>query len=291
MFNRYIHGAVILTVSLCLITFGGATYSFKVVVKYPFSSGHFDTLGNWVSDSLVRRREIKVTIYRTGMIENLSQEQITDNKGETIFTFSNWHDGTVVDIANLQQMDIEFPNTDKVIRVGGAITFEPLKFEFVEFKVRAEIPIILPMTVYTKMDTVGAGPCTYAFAIITDLHIAEGKKKQRHIIGSDTLWLQDFGSPGFNDSDNDPNETTSAIENNENIVTKINQLMGPGYNYPIKYVVCLGDITSTSERSEYQRAKKVLVAMGSNLNIITNHGTRVAGINYGVVKGDIFEIG
>ncbi|MEO0185792.1 MAG: PKD domain-containing protein [candidate division WOR-3 bacterium] len=223
----------------------------------------------------MRYREIKATIYRTGLTENLSQETITDNKGEAIFIFSKWHDGISVDSTNVQQMDIEFPNTDKVIRVGKAINFEPLKFESVEFKGRTEgITIILPMTVYTKMDTVGVGPCMYAFAIMTDLHIAEGKKKQPHIVGSDTLWLEDFGSPGFNDTDNDPNETTPAIDNNINIVAKINQLMGPGYNYPIKFVGCLGDITSTSERSEYQRTKKVL----SNLQvpwipILGNHDT------------------
>ncbi len=274
MFNRYNRGVVILLFVWCLINFGEADYSFKVVVKYPFSSEHFDTLGNWVSDSLVRYREIKVTIYRTGLIESLSQEQITDGKGEVVFTFGNWHDRTSVEADNMQRMDIEFPNTDKVIRIGKVINFEPLKFEAVEFKSREEIPITLPMTVYTKHDTVGVGPCSYAFATMTDLHVAEGKKKQRHIVGSDTLWLNDFGTPGFNDTDNDPNETTFAIENNENIVAQINQLIGPGYNYPIRFVVCLGDITSTSEKSEYQRTKRIL----SNLQvpwipIFGNHDT------------------
>ncbi len=66
MFNRCAHGPIISIFVLCLITFGRADYSFRVVVKYPFSSSHFDTLDNWVSDSLVRYREIKLTISNKG---------------------------------------------------------------------------------------------------------------------------------------------------------------------------------------------------------------------------------
>ncbi|MGQ9702799.1 MAG: metallophosphoesterase family protein [bacterium] len=207
-------------------------------------------------------------------MDTLIQWQKTDTNGVVTFYFDKWKNGMPVDTTNISRIDIEFPNTYKVIRIGEEIQFEPLKFELVEFKGRVEgIEIVLPMTVYTKIDTVGVGPYLYVFAIMTDLHIAEGKKKQRHIVEGDTLWLSDFGTPGFNDTDNDPNETTFAIENNKNIVAMINWWKN-NWGLPLKFIVCLGDITSTSERSEYQRTLKVLQELDlPYIPILGNHDT------------------
>lgn len=257
-----------------LISFCEAYCSFKVICKFPFSSAHFYASGNWLSDSLVRNRDVKAIIYQIETMDTLIQQQKTNDDGVAIFYFDKWRNGVSVDTSNISRIDIEFSNTDRVIRIGEEIRFEPLKFESVEFKGRIEgIEIVLPMAVYTKIDTVGVGSYLYCFAIMTDLHIAEGKKKVLHYIGGEPYLLSDFGTEGYNDTDNDPNETTFAIENNENIVAKINWWKN-SCGFPIKFVVCLGDITSTSERSEYQRAHKVLQELDlPYIPILGNHDT------------------
>ncbi len=68
--------------------------------------------------------------------------------------------------------------------------------------------------------------------------------------------MADFGTQGWNDEDNDPGETTFAIENNEMCISYINQMFN-NPNYDIRFVVVTGDITTSSERSEWQRARKV----------------------------------
>ncbi len=250
-----------------IVSFVEADYTVKVVVKFPFAPSYVDRLGNIVRDSLVRDREIKMIIYRGR--DSLIQVKTTDEYGEAIFTFDIWRDGIPVDTGNIERMDILFPNTDRVIRVGDEIYFEPMRFEDVDFReTPEEIDIVLPMSVGRYEYDIGAGPFySFCFAVMADMHIAEGKKK---IDGK-----ADFGTKGWNDSDNNPNETTWAIQNNENIVAHINQYN----NYSpkgrdIKFVVCLGDITQSSEKSEYQRAKKILDKLDMPwIPVFGNHDT------------------
>jgi len=61
-----------------------ATYSFKVIVKYPFTSEHSDTLGNVTSDSLTRFRPIKAILFRTEA-ESSYQESVTNDSGYAFF--------------------------------------------------------------------------------------------------------------------------------------------------------------------------------------------------------------
>ncbi len=214
-------------------------------MKFPFTSGYFDTLGHWISDSIVRDQAIVMLIYRGS--DSLMQTTKTDHFGVANFLFDVWDDGTQVDTSNIEGMDIMFPLAERVTRIGSKTIFEPLIYKNIEFKTaEREILIILPLIVVINEYTIGYGPFRYSFAIMADMHIAAGKTNG------------DFGSDGYDDFDDNPNETTYAIQNNENIIAKINQLMGPGYDYPIKFVVCLGDMSVSSERSEYQRAKAIL---------------------------------
>lgn len=241
----------ILLATLCgFIVFAEATYSIKVIVKFPFASGRFDAQGNWISDSLVRYHEITMVIHYDR--DSLIHATRTNEMGEAHFFFDVWHDGTPVDTHNIEKMDIIFPNTEQVIKTKFGTIFEPLRYNNINFKKDQKgITIVLPLTVTKYVYTIGAGPFKYDFVIMADMHIAEGKQNN------------DFGTDSYYDYDDNPYETTFAIENDKNIVTKINDLMGPGYNYPIKFVVCLGDMSHSSERSEYQRAKKLL----SNLQV------------------------
>lgn len=64
--------------------FSEASWSFKATVKFSFASGHIDTSGNWIRDSLVRHQELIAIIHRDN-IDSLIQMQMTDVNGN-IFT-------------------------------------------------------------------------------------------------------------------------------------------------------------------------------------------------------------
>ena len=75
----------VLLMTIGFVSFSDASYSVKVTVKYPFASGRYDTSGNWVYDSLVRYRKVRMIIYRSG--DSLIQEKKTDNYGGSVPTF------------------------------------------------------------------------------------------------------------------------------------------------------------------------------------------------------------
>jgi len=237
---------IVIYIFACLLIVGflsyiEASYQLKVTVKLPFMVEHYDTLGNMISDSLCRNREIEATIFKTGMVDSLPFEKVTNDSGFAIFEFDYWHDGSSVDSSDVERIDIEFPNTYQ--QTGEE--FEMVRFKSVPFegKAQEEIVIVLPMSIHLNEYYIGSGAYEFAFAVMTDMHIAEGKQNN------------DFGSPGYDDYDDDPNETTYAIENSKLGVSMINYL---SVLHPIRFVVCTGDITHSSERSEYQRAKKIL---------------------------------
>jgi hypothetical protein len=229
------------------------TWSLKVIVKRPYLSEHYDSLGNLVIDSLVRNRKIAVVIYKSGMLDSLSSESATNDSGFVIFDFTQWHDGSAVDSTNIAKIDILFPTTYEGIKVGENITFRKLRYQSVSFKGRQfeEITIILPLlSVNLNEYTIGAGNWGFDFVVLTDLHINE--------LGNHDY---DFGSEGYDDYDDNPYETGVPISNLWSAVLFINEQLLPAY--PIKFIVLLGDISSSSERSEYQRVKTLL----SNLTL------------------------
>jgi hypothetical protein len=123
-----------------------------------------------------------------------------------------------------------------------------------------------PVTVAKQEYTIGTGSFGYDFVFLCDFHIAEGKK---FVDGMD-----DFGTPGYDDADNDPLEMTRAVEADMACVDYINaNLVGqPGYD--IRFVVLGGDFTTSSERSEWQRARAVLDGLSDGpfvVPILGNH--------------------
>ena len=104
--------------------------------------------------------------------------------------------------------------------------------------------------VVMKEYTIGSGSYGFDFVFFADFHIGEGKKS---ISGMD-----DFGTPGYDDADNDPEETTPAIKGSVACVDYINQHVVGQPGYDIRFIVAGGDFTSSSERSEWQRTRTVL---------------------------------
>ncbi|MEO0137913.1 MAG: hypothetical protein ABIL40_07625 [candidate division WOR-3 bacterium] len=223
-------------------------WSLRVIVKRPYLSDHYDSLGNLVLDSLVRGRMIVTTIYNSGLVDSLSSERVTNDSGVAIFDFSQWHDGSVVDSVNIGRIDISFPTTYECIEVGGRITFRKLRYEAIPFMGRhfEEIGIVLPtLTVNLNEYTIGAGNFEFDFVVLTDIHINEQANHD-----------YDFGSDGYDDYDDNPYETGVPISNLWSAILFINEQLLP--TYPIKFIVLTGDITSSSERSEYERTKTLL---------------------------------
>ncbi|MGQ9702920.1 MAG: metallophosphoesterase family protein [bacterium] len=236
-----------------------AVYSFRVTVKYPFISDHYeyDSLGGVtvISDSLARSKLLTAIIFYTEK-ESLYQKSATNDSGFATITFDTWQSGIPVSIDNIVRMAIDFPNTDRVIRVGDKITFEHLKYSDIDFRRSPEeIEIVLPMTVtkdeFIIGDTNWLNVCN--FAVMNDMHIGEG--------------FTDFGSNGWDD-DSIAGQTNSYIQNNENIVAAINNLSPD-------FVAVLGDVTNSVEWSELQKAKCVLGGLEVlYIPILGNHDTR-----------------
>ncbi|MEO0184083.1 MAG: metallophosphoesterase, partial [candidate division WOR-3 bacterium] len=244
---------------ICLLTLGlertsYAEYSFRVILKYPFSSLHYDTLGNIVSDSLVRARPIKPIIFRS-VAESLYQESVTNDSGYAVFVFDKWQDNTLVLPNNISRLAIDFPCTDKVIEVNGQITFEHLKYSDIDFRRSpGEIEIILPLTVYKDSFAIGNSSWINVcnIAVMNDMHIGEG--------------YNDFGTYGWNDADSGYAPNNKYIINNHNVVAHINQ-------HNPDFVVVLGDVTQSAERSEFQRARSMLGNLNTKpyIPILGNH--------------------
>ncbi len=119
--------------------------------------------------------------------------------------------------------------------------------------------VAVPMV--TKQEfTIGQGSFGYDFVVLTDLHIAEGKK----LVDG----MEDFGTEGYDDADNDSMETTPPVDAVVACRDYINtELVGqPGYD--VRFVLVPGDITSSSERSEWQRARKVLAGLDGRVFVV-----------------------
>jgi len=112
----------------------------------------------------------------------------------------------------------------------------------------------------------------WTFAVITDLHIGRG-------------W-NDFGTTGHDDSGGD----TLANCLTDRLVDTVTWINTNHVAENIKFLVILGDITDSGERSEFLRAKGIL----DNLEIpyfpvIGNHDVwSKAGDSQGVVAGDLY---
>jgi len=254
---------LIVTIVMSIFSLCGARYEPMVVLKFPFMSEHPDSIGE-TQDSLVRYRDFQVTLYRTGMTDSLKVESVTNDSGFSMLLYDRWpSDSSPVESTNIGRLDISLPNTYRAIRIGDGYTFEPksLRIESVPCSGYSgeTISVVLPLSICVREFTIGSGPFHYDFAVLTDCHIAEGKKLQNG--------MGDFGTQGWNDEDNNPNEVTFAIENDEMCINYINQMLN-NPNYDVRFVAITGDITVSSERSEWQRARRVFAHLDRRLFIV-----------------------
>jgi len=231
----------LLTLVVCalsaVISFGEASHSVHLVVKRPFVSEHYDTTGNVISDSLARGYPIRVTVLRSEE-ESLSQTSATDDSGSAAVVFSSWADQTPVDSTSITRMAVSFPNTREVVGAFGRALFEPMQFDSVDFK-QTEVTLVLPPTVSVDEFTIGEGAFNVCnFAVVADMHIGENNEPSNNQI--------DFEGSGWDDSDN-------RTQSYNNVVNDSNVLGAIAWESP-DFIVLLGDITTSSERSEYERA-------------------------------------
>lgn len=118
------------------------------------------------------------------------------------------------------------------------------------FALLSVTPAVAVPDVALQEYTIGTGSYGFDFIFFADFHVAEGKK-----LVSDR---DDFGTPGYDDTDDDPNETTPALEGSIACVNYINQKLVGQPGYDIRFIVAGGDFTTSSERSEWQRVGRVL---------------------------------
>jgi hypothetical protein len=104
-----------------------------------------------------------------------------------------------------------------------------------------------------------SAPQPWTFAIITDLHIGWG--------------YSDYGAAGYDDPDVSVAQNYWLTHRLEKVVEKINDIKK---DHNIAFVVVLGDITDTAEKSEFLKAREIL----SKLNDPNGDGDTSDGIPY-----------
>ena len=136
----------------------------------------------------------------------------------------------------------------------------------------------------------GRGSCTitihdpeapkpdWSFAIITDLHIGYNSERWDSDNDGYVIGEIDYASAGWDDAGPYDSETIKRMDyevtqNLENAVDKIIAEKGP---YNIKFVVVLGDISDTAEKSEFLKAREIL----NRLNDPDGDGNTDDGIPY-----------
>jgi hypothetical protein len=236
------------TIILCLACgLAVALYQPTLIVKHSVGLEYTDSLGHTMTDSLARRMPFTATLYRADMKDSVAASATTNDSGFSIVRFGRWlSTSEAVDSRSAARLDVSFPKTLRAIRVGTGFRFEPLRLEDVSMTggPNETLAVILPVAVTPDTYTIGSGSFSYDFAVLADPHIAGGKKE---INGK-----KDFGTSGYDDWDShDPLDTTLEIREDSACCAFINQCSD------VRFVVLAGDITQSSERSEWQRAREV----------------------------------
>jgi len=250
--------ALLVAANIC-----SAAYQPVVILKFPFASEYQDSLGNTITDSLVREKPFVATLYRTGMTDSTAFEGLTDDSGACGIHFAEWaRSRSSVEASNAGRIDISFPRTWRATRAGGRFVFEPLRIEGVSFAGRTgeTLVVVMPLSVTCESLSIGNGPFGYDFVVLADCHVGEGSK----CIGL----MEDFGTELWDDTELSPTETTDYVANVEACRDFINEELDDQHGYDVRFVALTGDITATSERSEYQRARRILAEIDSKLFIV-----------------------
>ncbi len=236
---------------------------FNVKVKYPFPSIlEVDTLTIVDSFSVGTVLNLKIT-RNDGSV--LSLIDTTTDSG-AVFIIDKWSDGKSFYPYEIEKIDIELPNAEKVSKIGEEIICEPVKFLSVPLKKTEEETIVIQLPLGTTQranEWIGPEdkPVIFKFVIITDLHIGEG---ERDFEGGG-WWSPWRGTDGGRDA---PNHIAQVRA----VLNMINYLILNGED--IRFVAVLGDISESAERSEFERARSLLDSLlVPYIPVFGNHDT------------------
>jgi len=119
----------------------------------------------------------------------------------------------------------------------------------------------------------------WSFAIITDIHI--GYNSPRWDSDNDGYRVEiDYGGVGWNDSEPLPQEYNYEIT--DRLANSIETIVKEKNYYNIKFVVVLGDLSDTAEKSEFYKAREIL----NRLNDPNGDGDTSDGIPYFPIIGN-----
>lgn len=229
-------------ISIIFIKSVNANYSFKITIKHPFLTEHYDSLGNVISDSFARFMKVKPIIYRSE-IDSVYSESETNDSGYAFFNFEYWDDEKPVELNDIIRRAIDFPYTDEAIGEGDNVTFKHMIIHDIDIESQPyDIEIVLPMTVtvdeFIVGDTTWFNICN--IAVMNDMQVGEYPWPN---------W-SDFETDGWNDYDENI-DSNDVIGNNRNVAAHIRD------QSDATFAVILGDISSSAESSEFQRAREI----------------------------------
>jgi len=124
--------------------------------------------------------------------------------------------------------------------------------------IRALAACLLPAChapVDSATDDTAAEPCAFSFAVLTDTHLGEG--------------LEDHGTAGWDDTGGDGGSNAGVLATS---VQQINELAASRGD--LQFVMVLGDLTDSGERSELVAARDVLEGLTvPYFPVLGNHDT------------------
>lgn len=268
-------------------------------------AGYNIATGVWLKKILKQELECSYLPFAAPTVpEEVGLEvEVTSDKGfynvsETInfeVTVSNPTNKTGINlVAENVALTVIEPEEVEIYQLGGGISVgnigpgESNSTTFYGKARKAGVNVILTVNALgrTRLGYIGGrGSCTisiydsatfpepdWSYAIITDIHI--GYNSWRWDSDNDGYKEIDYASRGWDDSlQHEEHEDYYVTKNLENAVDKIITEKGP---YKTKFVVVLGDISDTAEKSEFLKAREIL----NRLNDPNGNGNTDDGIPY-----------
>jgi len=190
-------------------------------------------------DSLARFYPLRMTVFRSES-ESLFMADTTGDSGYATFVFGRWTDSTSVDTNSISRAVVDFPNAHRAIPVAGQTRFAPMKYDNIDYK-KPEVDLLLDPAVWPDEFTIGdAGVNVLNFVVMNDMHVGGA--------------YGDFGTTGWNDVDDGSKQGREVV--NDSLI--LEYLLGYRNSCLANFMIALGDISSSGERSEFNRADKLL---------------------------------
>jgi uncharacterized repeat protein (TIGR01451 family) len=228
---------------------------FEVTVTNPSDVAGTDLTAYYVKLSVIEPEEIEIYIPAGRM--DIAKISPGESRSTTFY-------GTAIKSGD---------NVEVIVNAWG---YTDLSAEVGKIRGRGSCTITIHDPIAPKPD--------WSFAVITDLHIGYNSKRwdsdnDGYIVGE-----IDYASAGWDDTGPYDPETIERLDygvtrNLENAIDKIITEKGP---YNIKFVVVLGDISDTAEKSEFLKAREIL----NRLNDPNGDGNTEDGIPYIPVFGN-----